>query len=116
MIESKLTLFDKQVEVLFGNAVVFSEHSLCLIPEVFDAVDMVVLYRSKISRVVLFWAAFILTRPLGATVGDYLDKPIEKGGLDVSRPLASAIIAVVMITCIVLVERRLKQSLTVTHT
>lgn len=48
------------------------------------------LYRvSNVSRTGLFWAAFILTRPLGATVGDFLDKPIAKGGLDFSRPLAT---------------------------
>ena len=51
---------------------------------------LVVLWRfTALSRTALFWAAFILTRPLGATVGDFLDKPIEKGGLDLSRPLAS---------------------------
>ena len=44
----------------------------------------------------LFWAAFILTRPLGATVGDFLDKPLDKGGLEFSRPLASAVLAVVI--------------------
>src|SRR3982750_887014 len=49
---------------------------------------------TNVSRVFLFWAAFILTRPLGATVGDFLDKPIEKGGLAMSRPLASAALAV----------------------
>ncbi len=43
------------------------------------------------SRVLLFWAAFILTRPLGATVGDFLDKPVHDGGLALSRPLASAV-------------------------
>ena len=43
--------------------------------------------------VLLFWAAFILTRPLGATVGDFLDKPVTNGGLALSRPLASAVIA-----------------------
>ena len=48
---------------------------------------------TKASRVFLFWAAFILTRPLGAAVGDFLDKPIAKGGLDFSRPLASAVLA-----------------------
>lgn len=52
------------------------------------------------SRVLLFWAAFILTRPLGATVGDFLDKPLKDGGLAFSRPLASAIIAVVIVVCI----------------
>jgi uncharacterized membrane-anchored protein len=49
---------------------------------------------TNVSRVLLFWAAFILTRPLGATVGDFLDKPVSQGGLALSRPLASAVIAV----------------------
>ena len=47
-------------------------------------------FRTNISRVFLFWAAFILTRPLGATVGDFLDKPVHDGGLALSRPLATA--------------------------
>jgi uncharacterized membrane-anchored protein len=47
-------------------------------------------YRTKISHTVLFWAAFILTRPLGAVVGDFLDKPVPAGGLDLSRFAASA--------------------------
>ena len=51
-------------------------------------------YATSVSRVALFWAAFILTRPLGAAVGDWLDKPVDKGGLDFSRPLASAVLAV----------------------
>lgn len=46
------------------------------------------------NRVMLFWAAFILTRPLGATVGDFLDKPLAQGGLDLSRPLASLVLAI----------------------
>jgi uncharacterized membrane-anchored protein len=49
-------------------------------------------YRTKISRTVLFWAAFILTRPLGAVVGDFLDKPVHAGGLDLSRFAASAVL------------------------
>src|SRR5271165_5963711 len=49
---------------------------------------------TNISRVLLFWSAFILTRPLGATVGDFLDKPVSHGGLAFSRPLASLVIAV----------------------
>ena len=60
---------------------------------------------TKISRVWLFWAAFILTRPLGATVGDFLDKPLDHGGLALSRPLASAVIAAAMILCIALFPR-----------
>ena len=63
-------------------------------------------YRTNVSRVFLFWAAFILTRPLGATVGDFLDKPVENGGLALSRPLASAVIAVFIILCIVLLPQR----------
>jgi uncharacterized membrane-anchored protein len=47
-------------------------------------------YKTKISHTLLFWAAFILTRPLGAVVGDFLDKPIHSGGLDLSRFAASA--------------------------
>ena len=62
-------------------------------------------FRTKISRVALFWVAFILTRPLGATVGDFLDKPVDHGGLALSRPLASAVIAAVMIACIVLIPQ-----------
>lgn len=57
-------------------------------------------YSTSISRVFLFWAAFILTRPLGATVGDFLDKPRNHGGLDFSRPLASAIIFVAIFALI----------------
>jgi uncharacterized membrane-anchored protein len=53
-----------------------------------------------LSRVFLFWAAFILTRPLGATVGDFLDKPRSDGGMALSRPIASAVIAVFIIACL----------------
>jgi uncharacterized membrane-anchored protein len=63
-------------------------------------------YLTSISRVLLFWAAFILTRPLGATVGDFLDKPVNNGGLALSRPLASAVILIVMILCILLFPQR----------
>ncbi len=63
-------------------------------------------YWTNISRVFLFWAAFILTRPLGATVGDLLDKPYAKGGLEFSRPLASLVLAVFILACIVLLPQR----------
>ena len=63
-------------------------------------------YCTNISRVTLFWAAFILTRPLGATVGDFLDKPVNHGGLHLSRPLASAVIAAFIIGCIILLPQR----------
>jgi len=61
---------------------------------------------TDISRVLLFWAAFILTRPLGATVGDFLDKPLNQGGLNFSRPLATAIIAAGIVVCILLTPQR----------
>lgn len=63
-------------------------------------------YWTNISRVLLFWAAFILTRPLGATVGDFLDKPLNHGGLSLSRPLASAVIATFIVGCILLLPQR----------
>ncbi len=68
---------------------------------------VVLLYaRTQISRVGLFWAAFILTRPLGATVGDFLDKPVPAGGLNLSRPIASAVIAAFIVALIVLLPQR----------
>ena len=63
-------------------------------------------FTTRVSRVVLFWAAFILTRPLGATVGDFLDKPVAKGGLELSRPLATAALAVAIIALILLLPQR----------
>ncbi|MEO5613052.1 MAG: hypothetical protein ABIT68_09985 [Sphingomicrobium sp.] len=70
------------------------------------AVLAILYFATKISHVALFWAAFILTRPLGATVGDWLDKPIAKGGLEFSRPLASVVLAVVIIGLILLLPQR----------
>ena len=64
---------------------------------------------TKASRVLLFWAAFILTRPLGAAVGDFLDKPIAKGGLDFSRPLASAVLAAAILALILILPQRAGQ-------
>ncbi|MEZ5995658.1 MAG: hypothetical protein R3C25_07875 [Hyphomonadaceae bacterium] len=61
---------------------------------------------SAVSRVGLFWAAFILTRPLGATLGDFFDKPLEQGGLAVSRPLATLIVGVAMVACIAVLPQR----------
>lgn len=63
-------------------------------------------YWTSVSRVLLFWAAFILTRPLGATVGDFLDKPVNHGGLALSRPLASAVIAGFILGCLALLPQR----------
>ena len=61
---------------------------------------------TKISHTILFWAAFILTRPLGAVVGDFLDKPLEKGGLELSRYSASATLLVLILACIVIFKHR----------
>ena len=63
-------------------------------------------YRTRISRTALFWAAFILTRPLGAMVGDLLDKPPANGGLGLSRYLASAVLAAFIVACIAIVPQR----------
>jgi len=61
---------------------------------------------TKISKTLLFWAAFILTRPLGAVVGDFLDKPIAHGGLNLSRYTASATLIALVILCIFVFEQR----------
>jgi uncharacterized membrane-anchored protein len=70
------------------------------------AVIAALYFWTGVSRVTLFWAAFILTRPLGATVGDFLDKPVSAGGLALSRPLASAVIAVFIIVCLFVLPQR----------
>jgi uncharacterized membrane-anchored protein len=68
-------------------------------------------YRSKISRTGLFWAAFILTRPLGAVVGDFLDKPIGKGGLEISRFAGSGVIlALILVLVFVLPHRAARKA------
>lgn len=70
------------------------------------AVTAALYYWTDVSRVLLFWAAFILTRPLGATLGDFLDKPLDHGGLALSRPIASAILAAIMIACVLVLPQR----------
>jgi uncharacterized membrane-anchored protein len=70
------------------------------------AVIAILYYATNVSRVLLFWAAFILTRPLGATVGDLLDKPVADGGLALSRPLASVVIAAFIIICLLVLPQR----------
>jgi uncharacterized membrane-anchored protein len=70
------------------------------------AVISVAYYRTNISHTVLFWAAFILTRPLGAVVGDFLDKPISKGGLELSRYSASAVLLVLILSCILVFSHK----------
>jgi len=63
-------------------------------------------YLSSFSRVILFWTAFILTRPLGAVVGDFLDKPIAKGGLALSRYSASLALLVVIVALILIFPQK----------
>jgi len=66
-------------------------------------------YWTTVSRVFLFWTAFILSRPLGATVGDFLDKPVSDGGLALSRPIASAVLAVFIVGCLLLLPQKAGQ-------
>lgn len=70
------------------------------------AVTAALYFWTKVSRVMLFWVAFILTRPLGATVGDFLDKPLNHGGLALSRPVASAVLAGVILLLILVLPQR----------
>ncbi len=80
-----------------GSAMVFSA-LLALIVATY--------YWTTVSRTMLFWAAFILTRPLGAVVGDFLDKPIAAGGLALSRSSASAILLVFILICILIFKQK----------
>ena len=84
-----------------GGAIIFSGLLLAV---------LAAYYWTQISRTALFWAAFILTRPLGAVVGDFLDKPIAKGGLDFSRFGASATLLAIIIACILLFPQRAGKS------
>ncbi len=61
---------------------------------------------TKISRTALFWAAFVLTRPLGAVLGDFCDKPIANGGLNLSRYSASLVLLVFIVVCVLIFEQR----------
>jgi uncharacterized membrane-anchored protein len=80
-----------------GGALVFGA-GLALLAAVY--------FWTKASPVFLFWAAFILTRPLGATVGDFLDKPLDHGGLAFSRPLASAVLAAAILVLVLVLPQR----------
>jgi uncharacterized membrane-anchored protein len=80
-----------------GGALVFSALLLLVVATY---------YRTKISRTVLFWTAFILTRPLGAVVGDLLDKPVHSGGLAMSRFTASATLLILISASIALFRQR----------
>jgi uncharacterized membrane-anchored protein len=80
-----------------GGAVVFGA-GLALIAAAY--------FFTSLSRTLLFWGAFILTRPLGATLGDLLDKPLANGGLAFSRYYASVILAILIIACVALLPQR----------
>jgi uncharacterized membrane-anchored protein len=80
-----------------GGALVFAAGLLAVVAAYF---------LTSVSRTLLFWSAFILTRPLGATVGDFLDKPVADGGLAFSRFYASALLAAFMVACILLFSQR----------
>ena len=66
-------------------------------------------FTTRISRTALFWAAFVLTRPLGAVVGDFLDKPAAQGGLELSRYTGSTVLLVAMAACIAMIPQRAAQ-------
>jgi uncharacterized membrane-anchored protein len=76
-----------------GAAIVFG----CML-----AAIAITYYLSKVNRTSLFWAAFILTRPMGAVVGDFLDKPVAQGGLALDRYQASTILVVLIVLCLFL--------------
>jgi len=80
-----------------GGAIVFGA-ALLLVAALY--------YFTNVSRVALFWAAFILTRPLGATVGDLLDKPHAQGGLALNRYYASAVLVAAMLALIAVLPQR----------
>jgi uncharacterized membrane-anchored protein len=84
-----------------GGALVFSA-ALAIVAALY--------YWTTVSRTMLFWIAFILTRPLGATVGDFLDKPVNHGGLNLSRPVASAALAILVLVIIMAIPQRPGQS------
>lgn len=83
-----------------GSAIVFGALLACV---------AAAYYWTTISRTVLFWAAFVLTRPLGAVVGDLLDKPLDAGGLALSRYSASAVLLLVISACILIFPQRAAQ-------
>lgn len=80
-----------------GSAVVFGS-ALVLVAALY--------FWTRVSRTILFWAAFVLTRPLGAVLGDLLDKPIAKGGMALSRYSASAALVAFVIACILVFKQR----------
>lgn len=89
-----------------GGAIVFA---------VALAIVAVFYVRTRVSRTLLFWAAFILTRPLGATLGDLLDKPLSSGGLNLSRYAASAVIAAFIVAAVLFFPQRAGRQVSMSH-
>ena len=96
-----------------GDAVTMSMNLGYLVGSAIFATIFVVAIAAQINarefRTLLFWAAFILTRPLGATVGDLLDKPHADGGLALTRYLASAVIATFILACLLFLPQGAEQ-------
>jgi len=63
-------------------------------------------YGTQVSRTILFWIAFILTRPLGAVTGDYLDKPLDDGGLEVNRYILTAVLLIIIVAAILIFPQK----------
>ena len=84
-----------------GSAIIFSGMLVCVV---------IAYYWTTLSHTLLFWVAFILTRPLGAVLGDFLDKPLNAGGLSISRYSASAIILILIVILILMFEQRAAKS------
>jgi uncharacterized membrane-anchored protein len=82
----------------YGGGVIFFLATLAVVAGLY--------FLTKASHVFLFWTAFILTRPLGATAGDFFDKPVAQGGLNISRPIASLIIAAFIVAFILVLPQR----------
>lgn len=70
------------------------------------AVIAILKFTTSWSRTALFWVAFVLTRPLGAVVGDFLDKPLAQGGLELGRYTGSAVLVVAILACVALLPQR----------
>lgn len=75
------------------------------------AILIALYFWTKVSRTFLFWAAFIITRPLGAVLGDFLDKPVANGGLELSRYSASAVLFIIMVGCILIFKQRASEKI-----
>ena len=124
------SIYSKRAEIFYWLTITFSQTlgtalgdwsadtaGLGYLGGVYLYVGLIVLiaalyFWTKISRTLLFWSAFVLTRPLGAVVGDFLDKPISSGGLDLSRFTASAVLLIAILSCIYFASRFEKNKIT----